>query len=295
MTTKIPPTVLSEILVRKSSAETIVSLLNAMEEKFSCSQKKRHGNSRRAYPFWKACQNCATPFMALTKEQAVRNKTCSLTCAKALVRAANTGPRLSLGQRKGRVIACAVCKAEVWKPDAWLRKVQTPTCSHKCNGALRGKEWQPHAHKGRAAWSTEQEQALRDRMTGPSNPAWKGGLTYRKRKGAYADQPIKYVRCPPEFLSMARKDGYVMEHRLVAAVAMRRALTRAEVVHHRNHDATDNRVRNLMVFGSNAEHKRFEHGAAIKPLWCGLSRSDTSVRCGACACQQVPSSRFATA
>lgn len=295
MTTRIPPTVLSALLASKSSAETIVSLLNSAEEKFSCSQKKRHGNSKRVYPFWKVCQTCETPFMALTREQVLRNKTCGPACAKVLVGAANTGPRLPLAQRKGRVVACAVCRSEVWKPDAWLRKVQMPTCSRKCNGVLRGQEWQQHARKGRAAWSATREQTLRERMTGPSNPAWKGGLTYRKRKGAYADQPIKYVRCPPEFLSMARKDGYVMEHRLVAARAMGRALTRAEVVHHRNHDATDNRIRNLMTFRTNAEHKRFEHGAAIEPLWCGLSRSDTSVKCGACACQQVPSSRCVTA
>ena len=52
-------------------------------------------------------------------------------------------------------------------------------------------------------------------------------MTYRKRKGAYADQPIKYVRCPLVFLSMARKDGYVMEHRLLVAQAIGRPLLRA--------------------------------------------------------------------
>ena len=93
---------------------------------------------------------------------------------------------------------------------------------------------------------------------------------------------------------MARKDGYVMEHRLKVAQAIGRSLTRAQCVHHINHDATDNRLANLMLFATNADHKRFEHGAAIKPLWCGLSHSDTSVKCGACACQQVLSSRCVT-
>ena len=132
---------------------------------------------------------------------------------------------------------------------------------------VRGAEWKAHAHKGRAAWSPEAEASCREKMTGAHNPAWKGGLTYFKRKGKYADQSIKYVRCPPEFTSMARKDGYVMEHRLLVAQVLGRPLTRAECVHHINHDATDNRIENLMLFRSNAEHKRHEHGQVIEPLW----------------------------
>jgi hypothetical protein len=169
----------------------------------------------------------------------------------------------------------------------------TPTCSYKCNGVLRGSEWATHAHKGRANWTRESEDALVVRMTGTTNPAWKGGLTYRNRKGKYADQSIKYVRCPQMFLDMARKDGYVMEHRLVVARAVGRSLTRIETVHHRDHDATRNSSRNLMLFATNAEHKAYEHGAAITPLWCGLCHSITPEKSGVCECRPVPLSRFA--
>jgi hypothetical protein len=102
-------------------------------------------------------------------------------------------------------------------------------------------------------------------MTGPTNPAWKGGMTYFRKHGNY--KPIKYVRCPAEFLPMARKDGYVMEHRLLVARAMGRCLLRTEAVHHANHNPQDNRLANLVVFASNADHKLHEHGHPIKPTW----------------------------
>lgn len=57
---------------------------------------------------------------------------------------------------------------------------------------------------------------------------------------------------------MARKDGYIMEHRLIMATHMGLFLLRTEVVHHINHDPHDNRIENLELFSSNAEHKREE-------------------------------------
>lgn len=264
----------------KSSPETIAALLNEAERKYSSLQKKPHGNSKRVYPFWKTCQNCSKPFPAYTKEQATRNKTCSSACAAALIGAANSSPR-PIEQRKLTKVLCAVCGVEMLRPNSWLKRTTAPTCSRQCNGALRGQEWKKYASKGRSRWKPESEQALIERMTGPSNPAWKGGLTYHNRKGAYANQQIKHVRCPAQWMAMARKDGYVMEHRLLVAQAIGRPLTKAEAVHHVNHDATDNRLENLMLFAANGQHKAFEHGAAIEPLWSGLSPSVTSARSGA--------------
>jgi hypothetical protein len=122
-----------------------------------------------------------------------------------------------------------------------------------------------HASKGRAAWTDESLASCREKMTGENNPAWKGGVTIFKTHGNYAG--VRYVRCPPEFIAMARKDGYVMEHRLFVARALGRCLLRTEVVHHINHDPTDNNLSNLLLFASNQDHKLYEHHGSPAPTW----------------------------
>lgn len=159
---------------------------------------------------------------------------------------------------------CRTCKAMFLH----YRKDVGRYCSRTCCG--KAKDWlKNHAANGKG------KKRPGKGLAGAKNPAWKGGLTFFKRKGKYADQFIKYVRCPVAFVGMARKDGYVMEHRLLVAMAMGRSLLRSECVHHINHDATDNRLENLMMFASNADHKRHEHGQAIEPLWQPSRPSNT--------------------
>lgn len=167
--------------------------------------------------------------------------------------------------RKGTVITCPVCGKQVFKPAAWIRKVKLPTCSHRCNGVLRGKEWAKHAYKAHAAWTEESKRSAREKMTGANNPAWKGGVTYWRKHGNYP--PIKYVRCPKSFLAMARKDGYIMEHRLIVAQYIGRCLERSEVVHHIDHNPLNNNLSNLMLFSSNTAHKKYEATGQPLPLW----------------------------
>jgi hypothetical protein len=248
-----------------SSPETVAALLNEAERKYSSLLKKSHGNAKRIYPFWKTCLNCSKPFPALTKEQAIRNKSCGSECSATLIGAANSGASPVETHAGKAKMTCAVCGTEFYRNAKHVARVAVPTCSRQCNGALRGAEWKTHAHKGHVAWSASSTTALKERFTGPSNPSWKGGVTYRRRRGNYVS--VRYVRCPPEYAAMARTDGYVMEHRLVVARHLGRALSRAECVHHINHDPLDNRLENLMLFASNQDHKLFEGGAAITPIW----------------------------
>lgn len=100
------------------------------------------------------------------------------------------------------------------------------------------------------------------RVTGARNGSWKGGVMTRRPKGNY--KAVRYVRCPPDLLPMARTDGYVMEHRLVMARWVGRCLTRTETVHHLDHDPTNNPRSNLELWPDNGSHKRAEHGQFVE-------------------------------
>lgn len=60
------------------------------------------------------------------------------------------------------------------------------------------------------------------------------------------------------------KQGYVAEHRLIMEKHIGRFLERKEVVHHKNHIITDNRIENLQLFASAGEHSRSEHPEALQ-------------------------------
>jgi hypothetical protein len=59
---------------------------------------------------------------------------------------------------------------------------------------------------------------------------------------------------------MARSDGYVMQHRLVMAEWIGRALARTAYVHHKDHDPLNNMRENLELWPDNRSHKLAAHG-----------------------------------
>ena len=96
---------------------------------------------------------------------------------------------------------------------------------------------------------------------GPDNPAWKGGVTLKRKKGNYGG--VRHVRCPEWALPMARKDGYIAEHRLVMATMCGRLLTRTEVVDHIVHNPSNNAPSNLQLWPTNRDHKMGEAGRFV--------------------------------
>ena len=249
MTTRIPLTEFNQILQTKSSPETIAALLNEAEEKYSATPK--HANAKRVYPFWKICLRCLKPYQCHTKEQAQRNMYCGRKCFGDTLREQKTGKRLKAGA------VCAYCKVEFWTRSKALAKAIY--CSHSCRAKANVAHLLPYAANGKGKLRPGKG------LAGALNPAWKGGVTYFRKHGNY--KPIKYVRCPAEYMPMARKDGYVMEHRLMVAQHLGRPLLRVEVVHHKDHDPTHNQLDNFQLFASNSDHKLYEHHGSPAPIW----------------------------
>jgi hypothetical protein len=82
-----------------------------------------------------------------------------------------------------------------------------------------------------------------------NSPRWNGG------RGDDGDGYIR-VALPDEFFRpMARKDGYITEHRLVMAKSLGRNLHLWEIVHHLNGNKKDNRIENLQLV-TDDQHKQ---------------------------------------
>ena len=267
VTTRIPPSEFNQIIQTKSSPETIAALLNEAEERHSPTPKR--SCIERMYPFWKVCHRCRRLFPAKDWPQATRNRYCSMECRAAQLSEDRTGVA------KKPPAVCKQCGKEYRSHATGKRMGQALAkakfCSQACYGLWRSQSQEIKDHMtriaglGRAGWTKESHRSYAAKMSGANNPAWKGGVIYFRKHGNYA--PIKYVRCPEPFLSMARKDGYVMEHRLLVAQQLGRPLKRSEVVHHTNHNPQDNQLENLMLFSSNTAHKKYEGSGSPQPLW----------------------------
>lgn len=98
--------------------------------------------------------------------------------------------------------------------------------------------------------------------TGRRNPAWKGGRNIDKDG---------YVLLYDPDHPNARKNGYILEHRLEMSKQLNRPLTKEEVVHHEQ-KKIDNKAKNLRLFANNAEHLRHELTGKV-PKWTEEGRA----------------------
>lgn len=207
----------------------------------------------------KQCTVCLKDWQPQNRYQSAKNITCSKKCANVLISRGKKGQKAHNNTRI--TVTCPVCGTDFERAQSHTLRVSIPTCSSKCNGYYRGQQWGTYGHLGSKARSAESYLRSSVKMTGDKNPAWKGGVTFKRNKGNYIGP--KYVRCPPEWIGMSRKDGYIMEHRLVMAQWVGRILTRTEVVNHINHNTRDNRRENLELYPTNGDHKRGEVGRFV--------------------------------
>ena len=142
---------------------------------------------------------------------------------------------------------CLMCG----KPTPGLKR---STCSKECRYALVSLRHREAGIKP-PGFSTEADRiAASRRMTGANCPKFNG---YRTTGG---NGRYILVRPPANypFPESVGVRGYIREHRMVMELHIGRPLTRSEVVHHINGDTKDNRIENLDLVSSQAEHIRGE-------------------------------------
>lgn len=134
------------------------------------------------------------------------------------------------------------------------------------------------------------KHGIKCQRTGPragaGHPKWNGGRVTARLgyiKVFCPDHPtclsINAQRAAKANGGYYRKQKYVWEHRLVIEKELGRYLLPTEVVHHKNGRRDDNRLENLVVFQSNAEHLRHELTGKC-PKWseAGKARILASIR-----------------
>lgn len=260
-----------ETIQIKSSRQDIASSLNEKEISFLKERGDWHGNRKYPYPYWKICEECEKIYPAMDKIQAKRNKTCGKECANSQISKKRKGRPPMKERNYTTKVTCENCGKDFWRRQDRVAEKRGNFCSKDCYT-----KWQSESEelakylkeigpKGRKAQTEETYKKISKKLSGSSHPNWKGGVTYDSSKGNY-ERPI-LVRCPEKYSEMARKNGYVPQHRLKVAQEIGRSLKSEEVVHHIDHDSQNNEIENLMLFRNNKEHKLYEHHGEPPPIW----------------------------
>jgi len=124
--------------------------------------------------------------------------------------------------------ACIDCGRE-----RWVRLIRGKTKTLRCTKC---------AHKGEnnPSFGKRGKKCPMFGRCGKETSGWKGGRV--KSSQGYI---LIWVSDKSSFSKMRSAQGYILEHRLVMAKYLGRCLRLWEVVHHKNHIKTDNRIENL--------------------------------------------------
>lgn len=144
---------------------------------------------------------------------------------------------------------CKICGVETGKkhkPGAGV------VCSDACLRESRRRTGDANVAAGKVKpppMTPERREAARQRLTGPNAPWWKGGKSTNDKGYTIVIAPLDYPF--PQSLGPTRR---IREHRMVMELHLGRALADTEVVHHINGNRADNRIENLELHASAAEH-----------------------------------------
>lgn len=125
-----------------------------------------------------------------------------------------------------------------------VRDVRNKCCGWVCRNKRISK-----LYKGKTFTEEHKRNIAKNHhdVRGNKNPKWKGGRM---------NDNFGYVLVWNPQHPCCNNLGYVREHRLVMEEKVGRLLKSKEVVHHINGIKNDNRLENLQLFNSLAEHSR---------------------------------------